>query len=119
MGSFVLLGFTYANRKIFEYKVRGTNIYKKALEILRNHKQSVQYLEEPIKEGRIRILNTPIDVRKFSVDLKGVKGKGTLHCECLRHEPTNIFQINKLILELANDLNESFVILENYSVPTV
>lgn len=98
--------------QVYQIRLRNTKTYKRALEIVHNHEESVKLLGEPIKEGRITFRDQNTDnSRQFNVNLKGSNTKAKLNCEFIINEDRTT-EFTKLDLKLNNIPDKVFVIYE-------
>ena len=110
IGGIITSGTGYILRYMFQRRVRTTSTYKEALELVRGHEKTVQYLGEPIQEGKIEFGPSIDNSRSFSVTLNGTNTKGKLDCEVLLKEPDKQPEIQKVEIKFANIPNQIFVI---------
>lgn len=110
IGGIITSGTGYFLRYKFNQRIRTTEIYKQALELVRGHERTVQYLGEPIKEGKIEFGPSKDNSRSFSVTLNGTNTKGKLDCEVLLKEPGKQPEIQKVEIKFANIPDQIFVI---------
>lgn len=110
IGGIITSGTGYLLRYKFHQRIRATKIYKEALELVHGHERTVQYLGEPIKEGKIEFGRSVDNSRSFSVTLNGTNTKGKLDCEVLLKEPDKQPEIQKVEIKFANIPNQIFVI---------
>ncbi|KOC70565.1 hypothetical protein WH47_03581, partial [Habropoda laboriosa] len=109
-GGFTVGAFGYLVRYQTNNKIRKTKTYKQALQMFYDQEKAVQYLGEPIKEGRIKI-NYRDTVRKISVNLRGANTKGQLDCH-YTVKPDLTTEIKKLEMKFKNLPEKIFVIHE-------
>lgn len=96
-------------------RMRKTRTYKRALEKVHNHKQIVELLGQPIREGKIIFEDNNSsngNRRQFSVNLKGLNTKGKLNCEFTINESDKTTELKKLEVKLDNLPNKVFMIHE-------
>ena len=110
IGGVITTGTGYILRYMFQQRIRTTATYKEALKLVHGHEKTVQYLGEPIKEGKIEFGPSVDNSRSFSVALKGTNTKGKLDCEVLLKEPDKQPEIQKVEIKFANIPNQIFVI---------
>lgn len=110
LGSCAILCTGFVFNTNFTWKARQTVTYKRALEILHNHKKAVEHLGEPIKEGKLNFDRSD-DHKKFIVNLMGKNTKGQLDCEYIVKEEAKT-EIQKVEVKFNNAPNKVFVIYE-------
>ncbi|XP_012149044.1 uncharacterized protein LOC105663616 isoform X2 [Megachile rotundata] len=94
----------------YQIRMRNSKTYKRALEKVYNHEETVKLLGEPIKEGRITFRHHNTDnSRQFNVKLKGSNTKALLNCEFIINEDRKT-EFTKLDIKYDNLPDKVFVI---------
>lgn len=111
-GSIFVTVTGYSLNYFIDKRIRKTLTYRNVLEILYNHKKTIEHLGQPIKEGKLKAdpNNEYNDIKKFTLYMKGIKTAGKLNCEYQVDESGT--KIKKVEIEFNDVPDKIFVIHE-------